>query len=160
MRERGTGRLFQRGDLWWCQYYFHGEQIRVSTGETDEKKAGKFLKHKLAEVETHTHSDARNLRYEDLRDAYMDYFQTGKKKSLRFKDGKACLDTVARLDDFFAGQRAIEIDAPHIRKFTAGTASERSRGWHRSIGPSQRYVGCSTWLRRTASFGMSRIFRC
>lgn len=118
-RERGTGRLFQRGDIWWCQYYFHGEQIRVSTGETDEKKAGKFLRTKIGQVEAGVHTDSRNLRYKDLREAYMDYFQTEKKKSLRFKDGKACLDTVARLDDFFSGYRAIEIDAPLIRKFIA-----------------------------------------
>jgi hypothetical protein len=41
------------------QFYAH--QIRVSTEETDEKKAGKVLKHKLAEVGTGTHVDARNI---------------------------------------------------------------------------------------------------
>src|ERR1700739_4442384 len=54
-RSRGTGRIFQRGNVFWCQYYSHGQQISVSTGETNEKSAGKFLKRKLAEVETGTH---------------------------------------------------------------------------------------------------------
>jgi integrase len=120
MRERGTGRLFLRGDIWWCQYYLRGQQIRVSTGEMDEKRAGKFLKRKLAEVETNTHADSRNLRYEDLRDAYMqDYAINGRKSLRRDKGGELRLDPVKRLDDFFLGWRAVEIDADQIRKFQA-----------------------------------------
>lgn len=117
-RERGTGRLFQRGQVWWAQYYLHGRQIRVSTGETDEKKAGKILKRKLAEVETNTHADTRNLSYEDLRDAFLTDFEVNDRKSLRRdSEGKVCVDCVKRLDDFFAGYKADEIDADAIRKF-------------------------------------------
>jgi len=118
-RERGQGRLFQRGQTWWAQYYFHGQQVRISTGETDEKRAGKFLKHKLAEVETNTHSDARNLRYEELRDSYLQDYSVNKRKSLRYdKDGAARLDAVTRLNDFFAGCRAAsEITTDLIRSY-------------------------------------------
>lgn len=119
-RERGTGRLFLRGSTWWCQYYFHGEKIRISTDETDEKKAAKFLKRKLAEVETGTHTDSRNIRYEDLRSAYILDYQVNKRKSLHHdKDGNVYLDAVKRLDDFFAGYRADEIDADVVRRFQA-----------------------------------------
>jgi len=125
-RERGTGRLFLRGSTWWCQYYFHGQQIRVSTEETDEKKAGKFLRTKLAEVETGMHSDARNISYEDLRAAYILDYQTNRRKSLhRDKRGNVYLDAVKRLDDFFTGYKASEIDAVLIRKFIAG---EQAKG--------------------------------
>lgn len=119
-RERGQGRLFQRGQTWWCQYYHRGLQIRVSTGETDEKKAGKFLRHKLAEVETHTHTDSRNVRYEDLRDAYLADYQVNKRKSLRRDaNGEARLDAVTRLNDFFAGCRASEITTDLMRPYVS-----------------------------------------
>jgi integrase len=117
-RERGQGRLFQRGQTWWAQYYLHGQQVRISTGETDEKRAGKFLKHKLAEVETNTHPDSHNLRYEDLRDSYLADYETHNRKSLRRDaDGRVYTDAVNRLDEFFSGYRVREIDADAVRRF-------------------------------------------
>jgi integrase len=50
-RERGRGRLYhQRGSaFWWMAFYKHGKQVRMSTGEVDEKKAERALKLKLQE---------------------------------------------------------------------------------------------------------------
>ena len=125
-RERGTGRLFQRGQVWWAQYYLHGQQVRISTGEADEKKAGKFLKRRLAEVETGTHGDTGTVRYEQLRDSYMADFEVNNRKSLRRNaDGDVYVDCVVRLDAFFSGYKASEIDADSIRKFQA---EQRSKG--------------------------------
>jgi integrase len=52
MRERGQGRTFNRkgSPYFWCAYYLRGKEYRESTGETDEKKAKKFLKGRLKEV--------------------------------------------------------------------------------------------------------------
>ena len=69
-RERGTGRIFPRGNILWIQYYVHGEPVRVSAKTDDRKKAAKFLRMKLAEVETGIHRDARRLNYEELREAF------------------------------------------------------------------------------------------
>jgi len=119
-RERGEGRLYARGTTWWCQYYFHGKKIRVSTGETDEKKAAKFLRKKIGEVEAGVHTDARNIRYEDLRDTfYQDYVVNGRKSLRRDGKGSPRLDKFVRLDGFLEGYRASEIDADLIRKFIA-----------------------------------------
>jgi integrase len=118
MRERGSGRLFLRGHVWWAQYYSHGRQIRVSTEETEEKKAAKFLRHKLAEVETGTHVDLRNVSYEDLRRAYyLDYETQGRKSLKRDGEGNSYNDAAKRLDDFFSGFRASEIDTEQIKRF-------------------------------------------
>jgi integrase len=119
-RERGTGRLFPRGSTWWCQYYCHGEQIRVSTGETDPKRAAKFLRDRISEVTVGVHRDIRRITYEELRGEYYQDYVVNERKSLRRdKHGNPHLDKVIRLDDFFSGYRASEIDADLIRKFIA-----------------------------------------
>jgi integrase len=118
MRERGAGRLYRRGNVWWAQYYLRGRQIRISTEQTDEKKAGKFLKDRLAEVRTGTHGDARNLRYEDLRASYfLDYSTNGRRSLKKDEEGNPYSDAVRRLDDYFTGFKASEIDAEHVKRF-------------------------------------------
>jgi integrase len=120
-RERGTGRIFQRGNVLWIQYYDgHGQQIRMSAETNDPKKAAKLLRKKIGEVEAGVHKDTRHLKYEDLRDAFYQDYVVNERKSLR-RDGKGNprLDKVVRLDGFFEGYRASEIDADLIRKFIA-----------------------------------------
>ncbi len=125
-RARGDGHLFQRGRIWWMAYYDHGRQIRQSCDTENEKKAVKMLRDKLAEVRTGIHRDTRNIRYEDLRDAfYRDYEINGRKSLRRDGEGKPRLDKVVRLDDFFSGWRVSEIDVDSISKFIAG---EQKRG--------------------------------
>jgi len=117
-RERGTGQLYLRGSTWWCKYYFHGEPVCVSTSKTDARKAATFLRERLAEVTTGTHTDSRKVTYEEMRASYYSDYQTNERKSLRFdKNGDPHLDKVARLDVFFEGFKASEIDADLIRKF-------------------------------------------
>ncbi len=140
-RERGTGRLFLRGATWWAQYYFHGRQIRVSTGESNEKRATKFLKRKLAEVLTGTHTGSRNIRYEDLRDGYILDYQVNHRKSLhRDREGNPYLDAVRRLDDFFCGFKVSEIDADVVRQFQADQQKQKlsSGSINRSVSALRR----------------------
>ena len=126
MRERGTGRLYLRGNVWWIQFYSHGRQVRESAGTTDERKAAKFLRHRLAEVETGVHVDARAIAYEDLRAAYYLDYEARESKSLeRDREGKPYTDAVRRLDPFFAGYRASEISTDVIKRFVK---AERERG--------------------------------
>ena len=49
-RDRGCGRTFQRGNVFWIAYYLRGKEFRESSGTSDEKKARRFLKHRLKEV--------------------------------------------------------------------------------------------------------------
>jgi len=64
-RERGTGRIFQRGSVWWIQYYCRGQQIRVSAETTDPKKAARILRTRLSEVTVGVHRDMRRVTYEE-----------------------------------------------------------------------------------------------
>jgi integrase len=117
-RERGTGSLRLRGRIWWCKYYHHGRPIEISCNTDDANKAKKVLKHKLAEVETGTYSDSRNITYESLRQSYyLDYEAQNRKSLLRDEEGNVYTDAVRRLDSFFAGYRATEIDTDQIKRF-------------------------------------------
>jgi len=119
-RERGTGRIFQRGSVWWIQYYCRGQQIRVSAETTDPKKAARILRTRLSEVTVGVHRDMRRVTYEELREAFYQDYAVNQRKSLRHdKAGDPHMDKVVRLDGFFAGYRVSEIDADLIRKFIA-----------------------------------------
>jgi integrase len=142
-RERGEGRIFQRkgSQFLWLQYYSRGEQIRVSAETTDPKKARKLLRKKIGQVEAGVHPDTRRITYKELRETYYADYVTNGRKSLRHdSDGNPRMDKVVRLDDFFSGYKASEIDAALIRKFTAEQqAKGKSNGSiNRSISALRR----------------------
>jgi integrase len=119
-RVRGEGRIFLRGNVVWIQYYdVRGQQVRESSHSTDEKKAAKLLRKRLGEVGAGVHRDTRRVTYESLRESFYSDYEINARKSLRRdKEGKPYLDKVARLDAFFSGYRACDIDADLIRRFT------------------------------------------
>lgn len=121
MKTRGDGYVYpQKGSaILWCQYFDgRGNRIRKSTGETDAKKAERFLKDRVAEVRVGMRPDVRKITYADLRAAYYADYETNDRKSLhRDAEGHPHLDKVARLDSFFEGFLAADIDADLIRKF-------------------------------------------
>jgi integrase len=139
-RERGHGRVYGRpnsqpGSIYWIQYYDRRAKVRKSTGieipadETEraraEKKVEKMLHKALGQVAAGVHPDTRRTDYEDLRASYYaDYATNGRKSLRRDANGNPYLDKVARLDGFFSGCRASEIDADLIRKFIADQQSK------------------------------------
>jgi integrase len=135
VRDRGRGMIYGRpsmepGGVYWIQYYDRGVKVRKSTKieipadpelrKSAEKKVEKRLRKAIGEVEAGVHPETRRINYEDLRASYYTDYDTNRRKSLRRDaDGKPYLDKVSRLDSFFSGFQASEIDADMIRKFSA-----------------------------------------
>src|SRR5688572_12218891 len=127
-RQRGTGRIWQIGPIWYIQYYVHGRQVRETSRSDNRRIAERLLQRRLGEAAAGIHHEPRRLKYEDLRDAYLDYYVTSKKKSMRYgQDGRPRLDPVRRLDAFFAGYRASAIDSDVMRRFIAELQAKGKR---------------------------------
>jgi len=111
--------------VYWCSYYLRGKQHRQSTGETDEKKAGKFLKNKLKEV----HADeigarpfvgpqAQRIRVSDLLDALEGDYK------LRGKDSPQFKAHIKPVREYFGDRRALDVSAEVVDRFIASLLEE------------------------------------
>ena len=49
-RTRGNGTVYQRGNVWWLQYFHNGRQINESSGTSDEAEARRQLKVEVGEA--------------------------------------------------------------------------------------------------------------
>lgn len=124
-RARGEGSISKRGRIWWIKYYSRGRAVRESTRSEKEADARRLLRRRLGEVAAGIHPQLRRVTYEDLRAAYVADYVTNRRKSLRrAKDGTPSLDKVGRLDGFFEGYQALEIDADLMREFTQRLQAE------------------------------------
>lgn len=62
------GRIYQRGSIWWIQYFFNGKDRRESTRSTNEQVAKKLLTKRIAakDVGTLQESGLKPMRLADL----------------------------------------------------------------------------------------------
>ena len=124
-RDRGTGRVWLIGNVWWIQYYSRGRQVRESSHSPKKQVAQELLTKRLADkIDGSTPiSDARTLRYADMRNRLYAHYETNNLKSLlRHKvDGKmeGYLGTVAgdALDDHFKDCVAADITDHRLMTF-------------------------------------------
>lgn len=117
---RGDGRIFARkgSSVLWCAYYVRGKEIRESTGETDQKKAQKYLDGRIK----HVHADqvgakpfvgpkAEKLTVGDLLDALESKYK------VQGQDSPQNLSTIKRAREDFGTRRAVALTAADIRKY-------------------------------------------
>jgi integrase len=120
MRQRGEGRIWKIGRIWWIQFYVHGRQVRESSHSDRKPAAERLLRQRLGEAAAGIASPPRahRITYEELRDALIaDYAANGRRWLRKGKDGKPYICGVATLDGFFAGYKAIDITTDAIRNF-------------------------------------------
>jgi integrase len=115
-RERGSGRIWRMGRIWWIQFYVNGRQVRESSGSGTLEVAKRLLKRRLGEKEAGIIEPARAARvtYEQMRDALLADYATNQRKSL-IRQGR--LYGLVHLDAHFSGWRAPRITADEIRGY-------------------------------------------
>jgi integrase len=116
---RGDGRIFRRGQIFWCAYSLRGVEHRESTESTDEKQAQKFLKARLREVgadllgaRTFVTPKASKLTVAELvEEALRADFE------LRGKLSPQNASHLRRVSTDFGEYRAVELSAERIDKY-------------------------------------------
>jgi hypothetical protein len=120
---RGMGRVYQRGRVWWVEYYFNGLQKRESSNSERESDAERLLKRRLGETGKGKliGPTAEKITFEDLAKDLVTDYQINKKRSLRSVDL-----SVRHLRKFFGMDRALQITADRIRLYIASRQEDRA----------------------------------
>jgi integrase len=111
-RERGTGAIISRPgtDKLYIRYWSGSRQIQEATGSDDRRVAEQMLQDRMSASRKGAtpHQDLKQLRYEDIRAAYLkDDPKRGEKEKYK----------LAQLDEFFAGKRITHITPDVLRNY-------------------------------------------
>src|SRR5262245_42709319 len=113
---RGSGYLYQRGRIWWVQYFVHGRRVWESTGTTRKAAAAAFLQTLLGHASEGLPVPPRleRIRYPDLAaDLQLHYQTTGRR---HMADVEKRLQP---LDAFFGAYRAVDLDEAALTRYVA-----------------------------------------
>jgi integrase len=112
--QHGKGRLFQRGRVWWIQYYVHGVQVRESSHSRTKCVAEKLLMKRLVAADEGTlAAPTRPIMYEEMRERLVTAWLLERPDLTR----KETDQSLARLDEFFKGLTANLITEEQIDAF-------------------------------------------
>lgn len=134
-RAHGEGSLLRRKgcQLWYCQYYKDGRQIRVSSGTAVKQEALGVLRRLIGDSERGLApiTDLKKITYGDLRRALLDDYTTKGNKSLEVRaDGTETIVGLKQLDEYFgfsttnAGVAANRITTDAAREFVRKRQAE------------------------------------
>lgn len=112
-RERGTGRMYQRGNRWWIEYWHRGRQFRESAGATDAE-ARKRLKARLKEIagDRFVGPKEERLSVAEVCDNLILHLETRGAKSL-----KSFRHHLKPVKDCFSLTRAVDLTTAAVEKF-------------------------------------------
>src|SRR5579863_2993411 len=66
IHRRGSGTIYQRGNIWWMQYYVRGRLTQESTGFTDKADAEDLLKQRIGDAAAGRHVGPERATIADL----------------------------------------------------------------------------------------------
>ena len=116
MPRTGTGRVYQRGDVWWIDYSYRGQRHRESSGSTKKKDANALLKKRLGEMGSGRFigSDAERVRFTDLAEMIETDYRVNGRRSI-----KRLQISLNHLREQFGDTRALDITTDRIRRYIA-----------------------------------------
>lgn len=125
-RPKGTGCIYRQPNskIWWLKYSRHGKPQRESSGFTDEKKAAKLLKVRLAQIATGTFAglEVERVKVDELAEDFL--------RDYRINGRKSTSDVEARwnlhLKPFFGGMRVIDVTSDQVNQYVDQRQQERA----------------------------------
>ncbi len=115
------GYVFQRGNVWWFQFYQDGQRVRMSSESTDERVAKQQLEEHEARVTLKEPLVVRSARvtYDELRQDLVQHYQATADRDL-VEAGKR----LKHLDRAFHGVRASRITGAAITEYIVRRQAE------------------------------------
>lgn len=134
----GKGRLFQRGRVWWVQYYVHGQMVRESSHSDKWAVAEKLLMRRLIEAEDGTAPiKQRPIKYEEMRQRLIT------KRRLDGLDEKDAESGLKFLDQYFAGLKFITEEKIDTFKLARKASGVSNATINRSLAALRQMVSLS-----------------
>lgn len=108
------GNIYQRGKVYWIQYYRNGKPYRESTKSKKEADAKRLLKKREGEISEGKLPGAYfdRVRFDELAEGFLRDYRINQKKSLVKAER-----SVRHLKRYFEGMRAPEINTPRIEAY-------------------------------------------
>ena len=91
-RPRGTGSIYQRGNIFWIKYYRNGKPYCESTGSTKETRARDLLKKREGEISKDELPGIcfDKIRFDELAQDFLTDYRINKKRT--FDKAQCCVD--------------------------------------------------------------------
>ena len=118
---RGLGSTYQRGKVWWFQYYRNGKAYRESSNSTKENDARKLLKRKLGEIVLgmFIEPSSEKITLKQITDDLLtDYRVNGKRSLSRMQNSTNHLRT------YFIDDKVLSITTDRIRSYISHRQAE------------------------------------
>jgi integrase len=111
---RGDGRIYQRGPIWWVEYWHRGEQVRESSKSTNRRRAENLLKERRRTAGTPQFigPQAERVGFEDLATMYLQDYRLNRRRTLTHAERY-----VRTLREAFGMARALDITADRINAY-------------------------------------------
>ncbi len=115
MPRTGTGRIYQRGEVWWIDYSFRGKRYRESTESTKKGDATALLRQRLAEMGTGkvTGPQEEKVMFDDLMGLVVTDYEKNRRKSLRRLES-----AIEHLRGYFGDLPALAITTERVDAYT------------------------------------------
>jgi integrase len=117
------GHLYQRGPVWWFQFYQDGQRQRMTSESTDQAVARRMLKEHEARVtlKEPVVAQAARVTYDGLRTDLVEHYQATESRDLEEAGWR-----LKHLDRAFRGARASLITAAAITRYIVQRQAEKA----------------------------------
>lgn len=108
------GSVYQRGRIWWIQYYDRGRKLRETSGSSRKTDAVRFLKQREGAIQRGDRVPIRwrQVTFEELGEGLVQDYKLNQHKSLA-----RARQSIGRLEKFLGGLKASKIDDRRVRDY-------------------------------------------
>ncbi len=112
--------LYQRGRIWYADYYANGERLQESTGTASKREAEKFLALRISEVQRGVFVKPVNTTLPELGERYIEYAKLHK------RSWKRDVQMLSNLQAFFGAAKLRDITPLRVEEYQRGRVREVS----------------------------------